>query len=244
VRHVGIVVILAIPALLAPADTGPAHAIDPYAWAPWAIPTTGTVDQTFRPTDPDHPHEGIDILTGDAAAPAPGNPVFAAAGGTVVLVVDACGQDAGPGTGNLNPASRVIIHHPEQQVWSVYSHMADWTPEQTGCDGGRRSFVIVTVNQQVDQKTQIGWQGNCCPNDNELHITHLHFQVNRVASPQALGDRIDPTPFITGYLWPEGTTNPVPSGTQLTYNGGGTALPAPGPDTGNPPLTAPAVPSA
>src|SRR5438067_9414587 len=66
-RRAPTVVLVGAAALLALAAPGSVRAIDPYTLAPWAVPSTGTVDQTFQPTDPDHPHEGIDILTGGAA---------------------------------------------------------------------------------------------------------------------------------------------------------------------------------
>lgn len=127
-----------MPAMLGGISLGPAHALD----EPVVLSTYNSrigANDALRPL----PHAGVDF------GGRPGDPVLAAADGTVSLLID---YRYGCGTG-------VIISHPPFGRWTAYCHM------QAG---------LVRVGQRVSRGETIGLLGI---SGNSGDVPHVHFEL-------------------------------------------------------------------
>ncbi|MEY4440544.1 MAG: hypothetical protein RLY49_170 [Candidatus Parcubacteria bacterium] len=97
-----------------------------------------------------HGHNGIDF-----AAPA-GTPIYASAGGTVIISKADDGWNGGYG-------NYVVIKH-ANGVQTLYAHMTD---------------VLISAGESVSQGTQIGTVGNTGKSTGN----HLHFEVRGAKNP-------------------------------------------------------------
>jgi LysM repeat protein len=103
-----------------------------------------------RKTQGIHGHNGIDF-----GAPN-GTPIYAAAGGTVIIAKDDNGWNGGYG-------NYVVIKHPNG-VQTLYAHM---------------TTVLTSVGSQVPQGKEIGTVGNTGKSTGN----HLHFEVRGAKNP-------------------------------------------------------------
>lgn len=112
-----------------------------------------------------------------------GHPIYAAQGGTVTA--------SGPASGF---GQWICIDHPaaDGSGLTVYGHVI---PE-------------VRVGQRVEAGQRIGYI-NADSRTNGGVAPHLHFEVHRAVWSQPGSNRLDPTPWLAGALWP-GQPSPPP----------------------------------
>jgi murein DD-endopeptidase MepM/ murein hydrolase activator NlpD len=125
-------------------------------------------------------HWGVDYGRNGGSG---GHPVFAAQGGTVVKV------GAASGFGQW-----VVLDHPTEDgsATTVYGHVNPEVRLGQRVEAGQR---IATINP--DSRTN----GGVAP--------HLHFEVHRTVWSPNGRDRLDPTPWLNGALWPGQTPPPT-----------------------------------
>lgn len=113
-----------------------------------------------------------------------GHPIYAAQGGTVTA--------AGPASGF---GQWINVDHPaaDGSGLTVYGHII---PE-------------VRVGQRVEAGQRIG-RINPDSNSNGGVAPHLHFEVHRAVWSQPGANRLDPTPWLDGALWPGEEPPPPP----------------------------------
>lgn len=156
--------------------------------APFSMPTSGYIGflwhDSFRPG---HRHAGIDIFGGGE----PGTvPVFAAYDGYLTRLPEW--------------KSTVIIRvpsdplHPEQQVWTYYTHMAD----QSGVSTISSDFPPGSDEVFVKAGTLLGYQGNYSGTPGNPTGVHLHFSVvkddgkGRYKNELEISNTLDPSPYF------------------------------------------------
>lgn len=126
-------------------------------------------------------HWGIDYGRDGGSG---GQSIYAAQGGTVVMV--------GPASGF---GQWIVLDHPtaDGSGTTVYGHII---PE-------------VRLGQRVEAGQRIGFI-NPDSRSNGGVAPHLHFEVHRAVWSQPGANRLDPAPWLTGALWPGETSPPPP----------------------------------
>jgi len=131
--------------------------------APFIMPADGFIgflwDDSFRPG---HHHQGIDLFGGKE----PGlTPIYSVYDGYLTRLPDW--------------KSTVIIRipqdpfHPERQIWTYYTHMADPSGKSYVSD----QFPPGTEGEFVRAGTMLGYQGNFSGNPDNPVGVHLHFSI-------------------------------------------------------------------
>lgn len=156
--------------------------------APFSMPTDGFIgfiwDDSFRPG---HRHQGLDIF----GRSAPGVvPVYAAYPGNLSRPSDW--------------KSTVIIRvpndplNPGQQIWTYYTHMADYD----GASYIAATFPPGTSEVFVEEGTFLGYQGNFSGDPNNPTGVHLHFSIVKddgngsFRNELEIRNTLDPSPYL------------------------------------------------
>lgn len=164
------------------------HAGDRCGNAPFILPTDGFIgylwDDRFQKN---HPHQGIDIFGGTD----PGvTLVFAAYDGYLTRLQDW--------------KSTVIIRipsdplHPENQIWTYYTHMAD----KNGSSTIDTAFPAGTNEVFVKAGTLLGTQGNYSGTPGNPVGVHLHFSIveddgaGKFKNELEIANTLDPSPYF------------------------------------------------
>lgn len=156
--------------------------------APFLFPTSSFVgylwDDTFKPG---HRHQGIDLFAGTDLNV---TPVYAAYDGYL--------------TREATWKSSVILRipsdplHPNQQVWTYYTHMAD----ANGNSFISEQFPAGTREEFVKAGTLLGYQGNYSGDPASPVGVHLHFSIVRdngkggYTNELEIANTLDPSPYL------------------------------------------------
>jgi murein DD-endopeptidase MepM/ murein hydrolase activator NlpD len=156
--------------------------------APFSMPTSGYIgflwDDSFRPG---HRHSGLDIFGGTDNGI---TPVYAAYDGYL--------------TRQSDWKSTVIIRipadpfHPDQQIWTYYTHMAD----EQGKDFISDDFPPGTSEVFVKAGTLLGYQGNYSGTPGNPTGVHLHFSIveddgeGQFLNETMIENTLDPSPYF------------------------------------------------
>jgi hypothetical protein len=191
---------------------------------PFIVPSSGILPEPdkdevcrygyFHCEDPkgDDDHWGIDIwtqtsgegLTQDSCKNlTKGNPVYAAYEGTIIGLRDVYSRPPSHEKFDGVIAMVIIEHHidesyrnvvPELHVWTLYTHMGSHTCDESFVDSNLIDRVSCG-DTHVEKGDLLGYQGNRIMAGGDA-ITHLHFQINTVPTPESCQDFADPTPYI------------------------------------------------
>ena len=156
--------------------------------APFLLPTDGYIGflwgDSFRPG---HTHQGVDIFTSTSAGE---TPIYAAYGGYLTRLEDW--------------KSSLIIRipqdplHPERQIWTYYTHLAD--PQ--GNSYIVEDFPRGTREVYVEEGSLLGYQGNYSGNPGNPTGVHLHFSIvkddgaGHFLNERRINNTLDPSPYL------------------------------------------------
>lgn len=181
-----------------------ARAVAAEAVPSMAIPSAGFIgflyqrcdgkDACCETTNANKAHVGIDIWTTKTGTgsepPSPkGNPVYAAAAGTIAAIKDGANKSAVNADGAPMPTAATIVITHDKTLHTLYAHMGNADESETYIEPTLRE------NAPVEQGQLLGHQGNAfgTKSPNPDLITHLHFEVKE--SAQA-GKQLDPSPYL------------------------------------------------
>lgn len=170
--------------------------------APFIMPTSGMIgfiwDDSFRPG---HRHQGIDIFAGTDVGE---TPVYAAYDGYL--------------TRQSDWKSSLIIRvpadplHPENQIWTYYTHMAD----PSGTSLISEAFPPGTTEKFVATGTFLGTQGNYSGTPGNPTGVHLHFSIvkddgnGQFLNELKIENTLDPSPYFGMSLDAKDNENEIP----------------------------------
>ena len=170
--------------------------------APFIMPTSGMIgfiwDDSFRPG---HRHQGIDIFAGTDVGE---TPVYAAYDGYL--------------TRQSDWKSSLIIRipsdplHPENQIWTYYTHMAD----PSGTSLISEAFPPGTTEKFVAAGTFLGTQGNYSGTPGNPTGVHLHFSIvkddgnGQFLNELKIENTLDPSPYFGMSLNANDNENEIP----------------------------------
>jgi len=170
--------------------------------APFLIPTNGMIGflwgDSFRIG---HSHQGIDIFSGTESGL---TPVFAAYSGYLTRLDDW--------------KSSLIIRipkdplHPDQQIWTYYTHLAD----QAGNSYISDKFPPGSHEIFIKEGTLLGYQGNFSGTPDNPTGVHLHFSIvkddgkGNFLNELDIHNTLDPSPYFGLDLNARSNTDTIP----------------------------------